>query len=271
MMLPLSTFCSLKAPLQNSKGVLNIVALAITLPILILLATAAVDIIRLPIVEQQLQQTALSVYDSLQHDNASAGFTVCAVQGKNLRDESCDQCSPSAKKDCSGAKDFQAGKVAVRQAVESAFQQLTSGNVGVTTHDADDVYIDISIFNILVDEDGKVIGKEIVAERDAKQLGAVLASNYSSTNLVNEKFFNSKSPWPGPWIDVVGVRTKQAFPATVAIIHLSVRVEYIFGFAAGLGKESVGDSKTEAVNSKDMQLEVTLLRPLTKNIRLLAH
>ena len=118
----------------------------------------------------------------------------------------------------------------------------------------------VSIYNLILDDSGKIVGRERVAHGTAKHLGATLDSGINHENLFTEKFLDSKLRLYSSWRDISGGIPKTG-NLPVAILSMAVRVKHTFGITEKLRpKSSHGEMKS--------LIKGTLIRPLGRTMRL---
>ena len=261
---------------QNDRGEINIVAFAIALPILILLGTVAMDILRYPLTKQQIGSAVESGIDSLiltEDENSSyvdtaTGKDWCAILSTNNPRRLCPACDDE-EENCTGALDAAAAH-AVKDAVSRTFQQLTQSGIGVLSHEGADVNVVGGIYNLVAssstDKDGLIVGVEEVSKLDASEWGGVLDYEIDLRAILVEKFVSGGETYIGHVLNFMPFAQQSATDVPVAIFGVAVRINNIFNLPADMQfgapvPESVGGTNAVVVVS-------TIIRPLPRGFRL---
>jgi|GEM_PF-5793393 len=262
--------------LINQRGDTNLVVMAVALPLLLLLVTAATDIARIPIVKQQLETVIHSSFDtavlrfsenSQSWTDPIAGRNWCAWLGHEHPEYNCPDCDEGA---CSGGKDVEVsydGASPLKMAVDEAIRELSSSSLPLMAHANADITIRAGIFNLTVDPNGYgVTGVETVA-----LMGGVdgeMNYPFDLKAYLENKLIPRATTLKGSWLTaVVGGDLNRYAHLSVIVVAGAVRTKHFFNFPTGLrlgvtpanGGEAGGDETT---------ILSTMVRPLARSIRL---
>lgn len=280
-------FLKKAGPLHNPQGILNITALAVALPILLLLIIAAVDVIRLPIVMQQMDSSLGAGFDSLalpaeitkEGFDLAAGKDWCAL----LQNASgCPHCEKESHL-CTGAKDSEGARKGLLNAKEQIVHELTKLGFGIFSHKEKNVVVELALYNLIVDDNGYIIEKELVsALTTSKGQRPKPEGIRDHRKLVEKMFFAGKLLRLGIPIAITEEKPgmlrehhnekKRTFTDIPLVVMLAqVRVKHFFGFTQKLGivpdpLDKVDDATPSLLNSS--VLTAILVRPLARGIRI---
>lgn len=242
--------------LLQEKGDANIILLAAALPTLILVATAAVDIVRFPAVKQQIRsvvhagvrnltatlngQSAAATglgWCVLPHlstaGNGCSSLPACAV------DEDCDNCG------CTGAADPSTAKHGLTNVGTFIVNSLKAGSVGFYSHGAEDISVDLALINLTVNPTtGEVKGREVVYTLVGGDIGADLALSPDLTAQIDKLIV-------GPGNLKLGIQmgtsaSKRYFHVPVLVAVVGVRVHHVFNFTSELRFGEKANSKADS-------------------------
>lgn len=270
-------------PLCNSHGLINVVTVAIALPLLILILAAAVDVIRLPIIQQQIYGDAHAAYDMLFFGNESkgnnapkellAGKSWCILKTPNNSPYDCPSCDDfGVGVSCSGAADYAAAKIALRNAGNFLLSELSdSREMAIFRHSPEDIRVHLAVYNLLVPrrvKSNRIVGKELVAEFDSADDGGSLDYSPDFDAIVRGQFITPKNRHLGILLGDVPSDKQGATDIPIVVISVAVRVKHIFGIT---GKLSLGaNAKKTPGHDGSVILVVNIVRPLSRLARLSA-
>lgn len=267
------------ASLRNERGDINVIVFAVSLPLLVLIGTAAMDIARFPIAKQQALAAIQTGFDDLKlqtGDNASLAETAvgrdwCAIFPSNHPRNTCTPCAEEESATCSGAKDAAAGD-AVDLAAASILRELTDSGFGVLSHAKGDVTIKVSIYNLIVPDDGNtdslIIGKELVASDTAGELPGV---NIDHDALVEETFVTPGDVSLGAYLTWMPDSEQLATDVSIAVLSVVLRVHHVFSLPDELrfGEGPGFDEDADGITGDDSSVFITtIIRPLNRGVRL---
>lgn len=231
---------------STEKGLINLVLLAITLPILILLGAAGGSIIQLPLVKQQMNRAIAQTFHEFTFQNGGetqvgSAMNWCIINvGAGGGCPSCT-CLPSSCT-CSGAKEATARANSMASNYLLALQrELVRGGanqfgVGATKHPAANVFIEVSIRNMLVDrQDGAIIGFEDVANDIASNYGAMLPNpGDDSDQLFLDKFALGDVNFATVTSQLATGSMQDRIHVPVVLTHIAIKVDHAFKLPTGL-------------------------------------
>lgn len=256
--------------MHPEKGAINIILLAITLPLLITLSIAAYDIVRLPIVKQQLNRAVANSFHFLTYDYAGTqqvgtGMNWCLVTGTIPPDVTCPTCVCGDSCGCTGAKETSHAIEMSTAAINSIVGELSSNLVGTLNHSSDKIGAQVALYNVIVDQSevsGPVIGFESVSSLDGTGLGATFSPGFRADAIVTHYIADGETNLAPVISTRGGSDAHKTIHIPVAVITVGVSVPHIISLPAAL---RFGSSMSDADNSV---LVVEVVHPLPRSYRL---
>jgi len=254
--------------LRSEQGDLNIAGFALSLPILLLIVTAAVDIARLPIAKQQSFATLQAGFDNFidtQGDNATTAMLAtgrdwCAFMHSSYTDYSeCDTCgggtATSDPPTCTVDKDAISARGGAETAIDTMLAMLQGGaGYAFLDHDLEDIEIVLGVYNLLVDKDDGTIGsaeavmKTNVAVRPSDAT-AYMPAGSLGYSIDLDAIAAAHFTGGGPGANALGVTINTGSPSqaadggpsadrythtSVLIGAIALRINHLFPFTQGL-------------------------------------
>ena len=259
----------------GQRGDANIIVMAVALPVLLLLISAATDVARIPIIKQQIEGAAHAAFDAAILDEAvQAGGTFSdPLAARNwcdwiAVDHPCYDCDACGGGDCTGSKDDQLssdGSNPLNAVTASVIEQLSSSVVPMLAHAQADMTVKAGVFNIVVNGAGVPTSVETVRLSTANEGALAYPIDLASyaTNTLLPAAGSAIGYWTfsdaasgGPNYTHMGVM----------IIGAAVRTRHFFNFPTGL---RFGETPVEggAPKSDETTIVTTIVRPLARNVR----
>lgn len=252
--------------IKNQRGDLNVLTIALTLPILLLVIGAAADISRIPIIKQQLTSVLHGASDLILHRTArgasdvsepAASLNWCMWLSTNQPSYACS-CTDNI---CSDPFVSYDGASDMKAALFSAMKSLTSTTLPMLSHRSEDVALKVSVFNIEVDAHGNPKSYTQVAGQSSGTLNVTL-----SEMSVIETLRASENGMRGPQIrpDVlVTAPGQQTAPISVAILQAAVRTKPFIGYS-----KVFFDKSEESNGAAEAIVRATIVRTLPRPMKL---
>ncbi len=259
--------------LNSQAGEMNIVLLAAALPTLILVATAAVDIIRFPAVKQQIRA---AIHASVQQLTVTLNSEVeigtgmnwcvlpyvdetpmgCGTAGACAVPEDCTNCG------CSGGVSPTTGKYALSNAADSILTSLTGGSGAFYAHDKKDLAINVGMYNLLVNSGtGEPVGRETVYIITNSNVGGGLEFSVDLDEIVDGLLGDASKKILG--VQIGSPTSPRYYHVPVLVAVVAVRVKHIFNFTDELRFGHKSQS-----NKDSSVMLTTVIKPLPRIISL---
>ncbi|MBL7661196.1 hypothetical protein JNK13_00445, partial [bacterium] len=237
-----------KLRIANERGDINLITVAVALPLLLLVATAAFDILRFPILKQRILSELSASSENMAQNTVDVDFPAvatgrswCALLDPNHPHYGCESCDGADYADCNFPADVTATNTILRNSVLlPLISRITANGFSLTQAiDPSQLRIRVGIFNLLTtaaDQTGQIrsIGK--VAEQDSADLGANLAVSPlpNLADLVDKHFGISEGLAPALG-HAIGTADAESYPrfthAPVVVFDCYLKVKHFFKFA----------------------------------------
>ena len=248
---------------NNESGVTNLVILAIALPLLVAIITGAVDVIRFPVVKQQMKNASQAAANSLgSSSQAFSSINWCAIPGNP--DTSCEPCLECTKRNCrcKGLGNSMA-ESELKQATEILFDELTSSGSGIYSSKPENVFIEGAIFTVYVDTtstEGRAVKVERIASSNGSLFGATLESSGSLEDYVSQKVLGNKL---GVLVNREKKSRASSYHVGIVAFRVAVKVDHVFAFSKRLKF-----GKTDSSTNRESVIESHIIRPLPSSFSL---
>lgn len=253
---------------RSQKGMINVVSFAVVLPILILLLAASIDVIRLPIVKQQLLGSINNAYYSLlvqdktnQSLQVLAGRNLCAIPNADMPINVCSKVMHNEQ-----------GQIAANLALDHLMDELSQKDeTGLFFHDKSRINAAIFLANLLVNNEGTIVGEEqiaLVASKDGaktKDIFKEQLDKLKNSALKGIWLSSSDLTSSGTKSNETNATEKNYYTQVpIAIIQVSVPVKQIFKLSR-LFSEKNGKTKSDETTET---VRAMLVRPLLQGVAL---
>lgn len=273
----------------NEQGDINIVVVALTLPIVMLVAITAVDIVRIIINKQQLYGALQSGSDRLLHNLGAApgiyaeklwGRDRCAVVPDNMSVECNQGCEFTTPPTCSGSGSLGwAGTPSPLRAALEGVEEDVSGAFGIFNMGQladENLTIVVAAYNLVVNgvTAGNPADSQVVVNK--VQLGVEKEGPYKNhvdpDQIIEDKFITPGNLKLGSIYGYTDNSTPNATHVSVVVLWAAYRVEHKFNFPSWLkmGIAPVDTMTDELIpfQPDETYINASIVKVLPFNIRM---